>query len=98
MKTVKLSDAKDQLSKYVEAARRGAVVRILVRGEPAADLVPVNTSSAAAETDLPLVALERLGLIRRGRGGVPDEIFKPGPRARGRSIADLVVDERQERW
>ncbi len=38
MKVVNLSEAKNNLSRYVEQARRGERVRILVRGVPVAQL------------------------------------------------------------
>ncbi len=44
MEKANLSDVKDGLSAYVERVRKGHRVRILVRGVPVADLVPIDTS------------------------------------------------------
>ena len=97
MKLAKLSDVKNDLSRYVDAVRKGERVRILVRGVPAADLVPVvehgsDTGFSAAET----LELERQGVIRRGKAGWPKELDKPGPRVPGRAALDAVVRERRE--
>lgn len=72
-------------------------MRILVRGVPVAELGPIE--SGAPETDddeeLRLCDLERRGLIRRGKGGLEPAILKPGPRPRGRSGSQTVIDERR---
>lgn len=54
MEKANLSDVKDGLSAYVERVRKGHRVRILVRGVPVADLVPIDTSidDAAPEPEL----------------------------------------------
>jgi prevent-host-death family protein len=96
MKMAKLSDAKNRLSYYVERVRRGERVRILVRGRPAADLVPVNTGTEENPDDAAvLAAAERQGLLRRGEGGVPAELLGRRKRARGRAISQLLLEERR---
>ncbi len=51
MEQAKLSDVKDGLSAYVERVRKGHRVRILVRGVPAADLVPIDPTVDDAEAE-----------------------------------------------
>lgn len=87
-----LSKVKDQLSRYVDEARQGQRIRILVRGRPAADLVPVPAGDAVEQE---LEDLERAGLVRRGKGGVPEAIFTPGPRVRGPGLSRSIVEERR---
>ena len=95
MKMVSLSDAKANLSRYVERVQHGESVRIQVRGVPAAELVPVD-SGAQGKGDIgELQELERAGLIRRGRGTLPDAIFKPGPAVRGKGVMAALLDERR---
>jgi len=100
MKVAKLSDVKDELSRYVDYVRRGGRVRVLVRGQPAADLVPVSGAGAsgADAADAALAELERQGMVRRGSGRVPREILKRGPRLRGVSMAATVAAERRSGW
>ncbi len=96
MRTEKLTDVRNRLSQYVEQVRHGERIRILVRGVPAADLVPVAAGAAAdADLDAHLDDLTRRGLIRRGRAGVPDDLLAPGPRAGGRPLSEYVTDERR---
>ena len=94
MKVIKLSEAKAQLSRYVDFVRRGGRVRILVRDVPSADLVAVGSDEPEGADDAALLALERRGWIRRG-GSAPRELLRPGPRARGKPLSDLVVEERR---
>ena len=96
MKLVKLSEAKANLSRYVEYVRRGGQVRILLRDTPVADLVAVGTHAEEGEADaLLLSSLERRGLVRRGSGDVPPELLTPGPRAKGRPISQTLVEARR---
>lgn len=96
MKLVKLSEAKANLSRYVDYVRRGGQVRILLRDTPVADLVAVGTHAEEGEADaLLLSSLERRGLVRRGSGDVPPELLTPGPRAKGRPISQTLVEARR---
>jgi|SRR5450432_3421743 antitoxin (DNA-binding transcriptional repressor) of toxin-antitoxin stability system len=97
MKIANLARAKDDLSRYVEYVRRGGKVRILVRGVPAADLVPVRQPSPT-DDDAELAELERLGILRRGSGGVSRELLKPGPRLRGKPSSVTIREERDKGW
>jgi prevent-host-death family protein len=93
MKVAPLTRVKNELSRYVEHVRRGGRVRILVHGVPAADLVPVADSTSGA-LDPGLAELERRGVVRRGEGGIPPEILRPGPRIRGAGLSRTVIEER----
>ena len=99
MKVAKLSQVKDELSRYVDYVRRGGRVRVLVRGLPAADLVPVSAASPGGSEswDAELAELERQGIVRRGSGPVPREIFKRGPRLRGASLSQTIAEDRRSR-
>jgi prevent-host-death family protein len=95
MKMVSLSEAKAHLSRHVERARHGESVRIQVRGVPVAELVPIRDESSGKLDEGELRALERAGLVRRGRGQMPALIFKPGPSVRGKGLAATLLDERR---
>ena len=97
MKVAKLAELRDSLSRYVHQVEHGATVRILVRGRPVADLVPVRRSgSTTGADDWNLDELERRGMIRRGDGRIPPELFKPGPKARGKGVSEALLEERRQ--
>lgn len=96
MRVAKLSDVKNDLSRYVSQVRRGGTVRILVRGVPAADLVPVRGDAPGDDGEL--AELEKLGVARRGAalGPVEErELSRPGPRVRGASVVTTLLEERR---
>ena len=87
---------KNNLSRYLEYVRGGGTVLILDRDLPVARIVPLQHSApAAGDDDTRLARLERRGLIRRGKGGLPEWLGrrKP-PRLRGSVLRDLL-DERR---
>jgi prevent-host-death family protein len=99
MAVAKLSDVKNDLSRYVARVRRGERVLILVRGVPVAEIVPIEAGGSPADHDAELRDLERRGIIRRGKGGIEAEILKPGPRPHGgRPTSQLVIDDRRSGW
>lgn len=99
MAAAKLSQVKNDLSRYVARARRGERIRILVRGVPVAEIVPIEgTREDDGDEEARLADLERRGIIKRGAGGVDEELLKPGPQARGRATSDLLLDERRSGW
>jgi prevent-host-death family protein len=101
VKQVKISDAKNNLSRYLKYVSRGGRVRILDRDVPVADLVPVGTSAASEDDDAQLLAaLARRGLIRPAEPGkMPAELFRPGPRGKagraGARVLAALLDERE---
>jgi prevent-host-death family protein len=101
MRTANLSDLKDDLSRYVAQVRRGDSVRILVRGVPVADLVPIARGGETGVEDTELAELEKLGLARRGAAlgaRAERELDKPGPRVSGgRAVEALLADRRRGR-
>jgi antitoxin (DNA-binding transcriptional repressor) of toxin-antitoxin stability system len=102
VKVANLAEVKNDLSRFVALVRRGGRVRILVRGVPAADLVPVQ---AAADSDagdaLELAELETMGLVRRAAASLTAadnrELDRPGPRVKGAGAAEALIAERRDR-
>ncbi len=98
MKLANLTEFKNNLSRYVDCVRQGETIRILVRGVPAADLIPVSESvENKASLERQLADLERRGLIRRrGSGRIPDEILdEPAPAPDGMQLSEYVTEERR---
>ena len=99
VKQVKISEAKNNLSRYIKYVSRGGRVRILDRDVPVADLVPVEAHIASDEDSRLLADLARRGLVRLGeRGPLPRELLRPGPRGkRGRAGARVLAALLEER-
>lgn len=99
MRMANLADVKNDLSRFVAQVRRGGRVRILVRGVPAADLVPVERAAGTTQADdAELDELERLGLVRRGaamNAKEQRELDRPGPRVRGGHAVEALLAERR---
>lgn len=87
MKIVKIADAKNNLSRYLEYVEKGGRVRIIKRDRPVADLVPIEPASPRRgrkqdddDWDRLLDSLALRGLVRRGKKGpVPPELLRPSP-------------------
>jgi antitoxin (DNA-binding transcriptional repressor) of toxin-antitoxin stability system len=98
VKEAKISEVKNQLSRYLALVRKGEVVRILDRDVPVAQIVPIGMATAGrgAGPEM-LLDMERKGLIRRGSGRIPREILERDPPGRPAGVLDALLDERRER-
>jgi len=97
MKLVKISEAKNNLSRYLKYVRRGGRIRILDRDTPVADLVPVETTGSQDEDEALLASLERRGIVTRGKPGPIDpEIFEPGPGGPRSGVVEALLEERRQ--
>jgi len=99
MKRAKIADLKNNLSRYLDYVRGGGSVLILDRDRPIAEIVPLREAeSKAAADDEHLRHLERLGLIRRGTGGLPSWFGKRKPHRVHGSVLKLLLEERRSGW
>ncbi|MBI3818987.1 MAG: type II toxin-antitoxin system Phd/YefM family antitoxin [Planctomycetes bacterium] len=98
MKVVNVAEAKNNLSALLEQVRRGSRIRIMNRGTPVADLVPVEITKGS-EDEAFLADLERRGIIRRGKGGpIPKELLKPTiSDPKGETLKALLEERRNGR-
>jgi antitoxin (DNA-binding transcriptional repressor) of toxin-antitoxin stability system len=98
MKQAKVSELKNNLSRYLSYVKRGGTVRVYDRDRPVAELIPIGRVSTSGSTELDAVLedLERKGIVRRGTGELPADFFtRRLPRAR-RSVVEALLDERRE--
>jgi len=96
VKEAKISEVKNQLSRYLALVRRGEVVRILDRDVPIAQIVPIGRPEDGAGDDA-LAHLERKGLLRRGTGRIPREVLTKDPPGRPAGVLDALLEERRRR-
>ena len=96
MKQAKISDLKNNLSRYIAYVRKGGVVRVMDRERPVADLVPLTRSEQGdGEIEAILADLERKGLVSRGSGPLPKGFLdRPLPKPKA-SVVEALLDERQ---
>ncbi len=96
MKQAKISDLKNNLSRYLAYVRKGGVVRVMDRDRPVADLVPLGRDEPSdGEIDAILLDLERKGIVSRGTGSLPDGFLdRPLPKAKA-SVLQALLDERR---
>ena len=86
MTTVGIKDLKGHLSEYIAKAHRGERVVITDRGKEVAELGPVSGDRQA------LNALAEDGRLQWG-GGKPKGL--KGVKARGKTVADAVIEDRR---
>jgi antitoxin (DNA-binding transcriptional repressor) of toxin-antitoxin stability system len=98
MREAKISQLKNQLSRYLALVRKGEVVRILDRDVPVAQIVPIGAPAgrepAGAEA---LLQLERKGILRRGSGRIPKEILDRDPAGPPVGAVSALLEERGRR-
>jgi antitoxin (DNA-binding transcriptional repressor) of toxin-antitoxin stability system len=99
MKEAKISEIKNQLSRYLALVRNhGEVVRILDRNVPVAQIVPITTrTSGRSVGSEALLVLERKGLIRRGTGVLDREILETDPPGKPAGVLQALLEERHAR-
>ena len=99
MKEAKISEIKNQLSRYLALVRNhGEVVRILDRNVPVAQIVPITTGTSGRSVGSEaLLVLERKGLIRRGIGVLDREILETDPPGKPAGVLQALLEERNAR-
>lgn len=96
LSTVGSRELKNRLGTYLQRVRKGETLRITDRGEPVAELRPIQTDDGSLEARLERMALE--GLITPAKR----KVFKPFPRLRaviqGPSLSETVIADREDRF
>ena len=93
MTRVKIAELKNNLSRYLAKVRAGDTVLVLDRDRAIAKLVPLEPGD-----DDRVAELERLGLVRRGKGDFRQWLRKHRPvKVRG-GLLKTLLDERRSGW
>jgi antitoxin (DNA-binding transcriptional repressor) of toxin-antitoxin stability system len=99
MKSVKISELKNNLSRFLAYVKRGGTVRVFDRETPIADLTPCvahATDPGDDGAEALLQALERDGIVQRGTGKLPADFLKRKlPKAKA-SVLRALLDERKD--
>ncbi len=98
MKSAKISELKNNLSRFLAYVRRGGTVRVFDRDTPVADLKPCLPTPTDEGSDQALCELERTGLLRRGSKKLPaDLLSRRLPKAKSSVVAALLDERREDR-
>ena len=96
MRTVNVATLKNNLSSYLRDVRRGEEILIRDRKVPIAKIVPLSATDD--DTDAELMELAAVGLIKLGKGPLPESFFSlPGPSIPLETIVKIIRAERDER-
>jgi antitoxin (DNA-binding transcriptional repressor) of toxin-antitoxin stability system len=92
MKKARVSDLKNQISRYLDYVKHGETVLVLDRKIPVAELKPIARKTTKGQ----LVTLERKGIIRRGQSSLPPGFFKEKLGGSEAKVLDALLDERNQ--
>ncbi len=92
MRQAKVSDLKNQLSRYLDYVRHGETVLVFDRKIPVAELRPVSEKTSTGK----LAALERKGIIRRGSDHLPKKLFKEILGGKKAGVLRALLEEREQ--
>jgi prevent-host-death family protein len=96
MKTVKIAELRNSLSRYLDHVRAGGRVVILDRDQPVAEIVPIGTSGKP-DTDLGhLDALERKGIVRKARGKLSGDLLSGPLPGKDADVLGALLEERRK--
>ncbi|MCZ6615317.1 MAG: type II toxin-antitoxin system prevent-host-death family antitoxin [Chloroflexi bacterium] len=96
MKQVGVRELKARLSEYLALVKAGEEVVVTERGKPVARLAPLPSYQILPQH---LAEMERLGLVRRGSGQLPDNFWEL-PRfhdLEGRAVKALLAEREEGR-
>ena len=93
-----VTEAKNKLSALLARVKAGETVTITERGIPVARVEPAVAESPADDEGR-LARLERKGIIKRAKRPLSREFLETLPPAgTGKSIVEIVLEEREEGW
>ena len=94
MRSIKVSELKDNLDQFLSEVQQGEELEIRHRNKPIAKLVPLLS---ADDDDLREARLEAAGKLRRRKRPLPDSFFaKPAPEVALEKAVAAVLAERDE--
>jgi prevent-host-death family protein len=90
-----LREANQHFSKAIKAVRAGREVILTDRGQPIAVITPIKAADTQ-EAALQAMADEGLITLPTRRGPLPASRWKP-VKAKGKPVADTVIEDREDR-
>ena len=97
MKQAKISDLKNNLSRYLDLVRQGETIQILDRDIPIALITSISGSKGFSQQDR-LKQMERKGLVRTGKTALLKSILDAPPPGKKTGALRAMLEEREEGW
>jgi prevent-host-death family protein len=95
MKQAKISDLKNNLSRYLDLVREGETIQVLDRNIPIALITSISESKGILRKDR-IRQMERKGLIRIGNPALLKSILEARPPGRKTGALKALLQEREE--
>lgn len=89
----KITDVKNNLSKYLENVKKGEVVIIYERKFPIAEIIPITKSNHSVNHYID--ELERDGIIKKGSGKKIKELTLQSVNGKEHGVLAALLQERQ---
>lgn len=93
MKTVGGRELKNRLGAYLREVKAGHSILVTERGEHIATILPKARTEKEETFDELLDQLEKQGLIRRGRGKLPE--FRAVRSKGGKAASQIIIEDRK---
>ncbi len=94
MRSVTVTETKNQLSSLLQEVQRGQTVLILSRNRPVARLEPV-VWPGAVEPEARIGRLEHDGVVQRAQSGPPQHVLTEAPPTAAGSALAAILEERE---
>ncbi len=95
MKQAKISDLKNNLSRYLDLVRRGETIQVLDRDVPVAEIRSVRQSAGKTHNSR-LLDLERKGIVRCGDTKRLRKLIARPLTGKNAGVLDALLREREE--
>ena len=95
MKQAKISDLKNNLSRYIDLVRQGQTIQVLDRETPVAFITPISEGKEVTGEDR-LKQMERKGLVRKGKSAYIKTIINSPPPGKKSGVLKALLKEREE--
>jgi prevent-host-death family protein len=95
MKQARISDLKNNLSRYLDLVRQGQTIQVLDRDTPIAFLTPISEAKTISGEDR-LKQMERKGLVRKGNSSNIKTIISSPPPGKNAGVLKALLKEREE--
>ena len=91
----KISELKNELSRYLSLVQQGEEVEVLDRARPIARIVRVSGANRATSSAR-LLQMEKDGLVQLGKGGLAPLLLTKPP-GKGARVLEAILEDRDAR-